>query len=400
MFRRHLLLAALLTLAVLVPATPGAAADTDYEQVVDLTFPFAAGTEIHWPDTYHASRGGGRHHQSTDLMAPYGTPVHAAVGGTVTRAGNNGWGYTVTIRGTDGRSYHYLHFGRDDRPRSEAIADGVVEGSTVDRGQLIGFVGCSGSAVCDPRPFVGDHLHFEIHDDAVIDPYDYHEHERINPWFSLQAAVERGDHPESVTPRGDVRTQEEDPTADWRFADVPPDGVHHDDIITLVEEGWSSGCDERLYCPQDEVTRGHMAQFLAAAMRGSDIEFAEPDTDHFDDDDGTEFEDDVNLLAEHGIAAGTGDRTFSPDREVNRSEMSTFLVATLEAIEGQLQAASEDPEDPSFEDVDPDSPFADSIAQIAAARVTTGCSTNRFCPEDTVVRAQMASFLVRGLLAG
>ena len=391
MSRRPLLLLAALVAAALVPMTPvTATASSDYQQVVDLTFPFTPDVSVHWPDTYDASRGGGRHHQATDLMVAYGTPVHAVVGGTVTRASNHGWGFTVTIRGADDRSYHYLHLGRDDRPRSEAIPDDVTAGTEVARGQLIGFAGCSGSASCGG----GEHLHLEIHDDRVSDPYDYHDHERINPWPSLKAAVDRGDYPGSVT-----TTRQEPDTSDWRFVDVPPDGAHHDDIVALVDEGWASGCADRRYCPLDEVTREGMAQFLAGTMRGVDPDIEEADTDHFDDDDGSPHEADINLIAEHGISVGTGERTFTPDRDMTRAEMSTFLIATFEFLEGPMSAASHDSDDSTFEDVSADNPFADDIATIAQAGVTTGCTQTRFCPADTVLRSQMASFLVRGLLA-
>lgn len=384
------LLFGLLLVAVLVPAAPGVAgASSDHEQVVDLTFPFTEDISVHWPDTYDASRGGGtRTHQATDLMVADGTPVHAVVGGTVTRAGHYRWGWDLTIDGTDGRSYVYLHLGQDGGPRDEAIAPDVVEGSTVERGQLVGYAGCSGNASCTEG---GHHLHLEIHDENVRDPYG---DPQINPYNSLKAAVDRGDYPGTEP---DTASEEPD-TSDWEFTDVPPDGVHHDDILTTVDEGWASACAEREFCPQEKVTRAQMARFLANAMRTSDRDFAEAETDHFDDDDGP-YEDDINLIAEHGVAEGTGDRTFSPDREVNRAEMSKFLISAIELIEGQMRTSSDEADEHPFDDVSPDSPFAEDIATIAHAEVTRGCDTDHFCPTETVVRAQMASFLVRGLLA-
>ena len=47
---------------------------------------------------------------------------------------------------------------------------------------------------------------------------------------------------------------------------------------------------------------------------------------------------------------------------------------------------------------DDDSIFQDDIAKLAAAGITTGCNppaNDRFCPNDTVTRAQMAELLVR-----
>ena len=69
--------------------------------------------------------------------------------------------------------------------------------------------------------------------------------------------------------------------------------------------------------------------------------------------------------------------------------MASLLVRALD-----LEAA----EQPSgFEDVNPASVHAANIEALYAAEITTGCSTEplRYCPDDPVTRAQMASFLYR-----
>lgn len=90
--------------------------------------------------------GGGRGHQGQDLLADCGTPVVAALGGTVrvarfeSRAGN----YAV-IDSASGASQVYMHL---ERPAS------VVAGDAVAAGQRIGAIGRTGHAsAC--------HLHFE-----------------------------------------------------------------------------------------------------------------------------------------------------------------------------------------------------------------------------------------------
>ena len=187
-------------LAMLAGAVVVALAVTDgraeasgaYDQVVDLTFPVAGHTS--YRDDYDHCRGNGceRRHQATDIMAPYGAPVHAAVGGTITWiTGLDGsppsYGYMIRIAGDDGRTYSYVHLGRQDRGPDEAYVAGLTAGTRVERGQHIGFNGCSGNASCD-----APHLHLEIRDTAVTDPYG---DPQINPYFSLQAAEARGDVP-------------------------------------------------------------------------------------------------------------------------------------------------------------------------------------------------------------
>ncbi|WP_425148106.1 peptidoglycan DD-metalloendopeptidase family protein [Deinococcus sp.] len=83
-------------------------------------------------------------HGGVDLAAPYGTPIYAAAGGTVTRSGSGDYGNNVYVD-TGNALIIYGHMSRL----------GVSVGQTVTRGQVLGSVGCSG--IC-----TGPHLHFEV----------------------------------------------------------------------------------------------------------------------------------------------------------------------------------------------------------------------------------------------
>ena len=191
--RRPLTLTAALVAVMVLTLMPAgvAGASSDYEQVVDITFPLAGDNT--YIDDYHQPRGDGtRYHKATDIMAPMGAGVHAAVGGTIAFiTGLDGvppsYGYMISIDGDDGRRYNYIHLGHQDSGPEVAYAPGMDRGVRVSRGQLIGYNGCSGNASCS-----WPHLHFEIVDPAVTDPYGTN---RINPYRSLVAAEERGDLP-------------------------------------------------------------------------------------------------------------------------------------------------------------------------------------------------------------
>jgi hypothetical protein len=115
--------------------------------------------------------------------------------------------------------------------------------------------------------------------------------------------------------------------------------------------------------------------------------------DPFVDDDGSIFEADIEWLADEGITKGCNppaNDMFCPGDAVTRGQMAAFLVRAL-----GLSAQLNDP----FVD-DDGSVFEADIEKLAAAGITKGCNpplNNRFCPNDTVTREQMAAFLVRAL---
>jgi len=87
-----------------------------------------------------------RPHLGLDIVAPIGTPVHAAAKGRVSYVGEQGdFGRMIEIDHGYGRVTRYAHLSR--------IA--VTPGLRVTRGQVIGQVGMSGLAV-------GPHLHYEV----------------------------------------------------------------------------------------------------------------------------------------------------------------------------------------------------------------------------------------------
>jgi subtilisin family serine protease len=174
------------------------------------------------------------------------------------------------------------------------------------------------------------------------------------------------------------------------FADVG-DNVHADAIDCVTWWRIARGTSDVTYDPARPVTRGQMATFLAQAIQRSGGELPEADRDHFDDDDGTTHEANINRLAAAGIVRGTGERTFDPNGEVTRAQMGSFLVATY-----QYRAALPLPGiQERFSDVA--GTHAPNINAIAAAGITGGVQPDRYAPGRAVRRDQMASFIARTL---
>lgn len=125
--------------------------------------------------TFGAGRSGGRHHAGNDLMAPKMTEVYAAADGVVIVIDTHGLaGRYLEIEHESGWLTRYIHLNNDDPGTDNGSADwsltvasGIVVGSAVEAGQLIGYVGDSGNA-----EWTGSHTHFEIaHEGRSIDPY-------------------------------------------------------------------------------------------------------------------------------------------------------------------------------------------------------------------------------------
>ena len=107
----------------------------------------------------------------------------------------------------------------------------------------------------------------------------------------------------------------------------------------------------------------------------------------FDDIAGTKFVDDIVWAFENGITTGCGGGNYCPNEAVTRAQMATFLDRALD-----LDRTSED-----FFTDDENSSHERAINRLAAAGITTGCGGGKYCPNEPVTRAQMATFLDRAL---
>jgi murein DD-endopeptidase MepM/ murein hydrolase activator NlpD len=104
------------------------------------------------------SVAGNRFHGGVDLVAPTGSPVVAARGGTVSFVGWAGaYGYAVYLDHEAGWQTRYAHLSRID----------VRVGDRVRQGAPIAAVGSTGAST-------GPHLHFEIRfDGRALDPFGF-----------------------------------------------------------------------------------------------------------------------------------------------------------------------------------------------------------------------------------
>ena len=103
-------------------------------------------------------------HPGIDLAAPIGTPIYAPADGTVESVSNAGnAGLMIKIFNDQNTETRYMHLS----------AFAVEKGNTVNKGDVIGYVGNTGN-VTSSRGGTGAHLHFEVRKNgSKQDPWNW-----------------------------------------------------------------------------------------------------------------------------------------------------------------------------------------------------------------------------------
>jgi hypothetical protein len=211
---------------------------------------------MHWPlagegqviSGFGADRDHGeRHHKGNDILAPRLTPVVAVADGEVMKVVQDVgtedccW---LSLRHDDGWQTYYVHLNNDRYGTDDGMGYGVrpdlVEGTRVETGEVIGWVGDSGNA-----EETVDHLHFELRTPGG---------EAVDPRPSLQAA------------RSDAEFL--DPQPHWPFADDDELGSEWL-AASLLTEGLFLPCDRTLiaFCPEAAASPD-MATAIALHLTG------------------------------------------------------------------------------------------------------------------------------------
>jgi len=124
--------------------------------------PIAEGFGYSHYDDFGSSRtyGFARKHLGHDMMGSVGTPIIAVESGTVEALGWNRYGgWRIGIRSFDKKRYYYYAHLRKDHP----YQSGLKEGSTVNAGDVIGYLGMTGYSIKENVNNIDTpHLHFGI----------------------------------------------------------------------------------------------------------------------------------------------------------------------------------------------------------------------------------------------
>jgi ELWxxDGT repeat protein len=119
------------------------------------------------------------------------------------------------------------------------------------------------------------------------------------------------------------------PATGTRFDDIPPGYWAGPWIEELAREGVVSGCSANppLYCPDNNLTRAEMAVLLTVARHetpppATGTRFADVPAGYW----AARW---IEQLAADGIASGCGGGNFCPDQPITRGEMAVFLATAF-----------------------------------------------------------------------
>ncbi|MDI6801631.1 MAG: M23 family metallopeptidase [Thermodesulfovibrionales bacterium] len=123
-----------------------------------IGWPIQGNITSHFGQREHPRHGGMDFHSGIDISAPKGTPVKAVADGIVSFSGwSGGSGNLVVIEHGYGYSTLYAHNSTNK----------VNVGQTINRGDIIAFVGATGNAT-------GAHLHYEVwRNEKAVNPIGF-----------------------------------------------------------------------------------------------------------------------------------------------------------------------------------------------------------------------------------
>ena len=170
------------------------------------------------------------------------------------------------------------------------------------------------------------------------------------------------------------------------FADMPAVGNWaHDAIDWAITTGVTVGTSGTTFSPDKVCTRAEVVTFLWREA-GS----PEPTTNSCgftDVKDGSYYEKAVIWAAEKGIAKGTSESTFSPDKACTRAEVVTFLWRANGSPEVNNTC--------KFTDVEPGTYYERAVIWAAQEGITVGTAATIFGVGGACTRAQIVTFLYR-----
>lgn len=178
------------------------------------------------------------------------------------------------------------------------------------------------------------------------------------------------------------------------FVDVPDGKWYTNDVISCYKNLFVIGTTEITFSPDEPITRAAFVTMMASRIKLSPSALDPYDGSSFSDvPTGKWYSRTVEWAYKNGIAAGTGDGLFRPEKPVTREELAVFLYAEYKSMRQSLETSRiKDKGDFSaFSDTDDISPWAvEAMKWAVENKLISGVGEYRLSPKSTATRAQTA----------
>lgn len=194
------------------------------------------------------------------------------------------------------------------------------------------------------------------------------------------------------------------------FSDVTPGEEHFAAAHVMRDRGITIGCTATTYCDNDPLTRWQMATFIIrsiyTALNGDPESFTYDPAQRFSDVPPSHpaFKH-VQKMAQLGITTGCTATQFCPDSLTTNSQMAVFTVRAWAHIRTNCTSAPDcdtkfvAPPTPYFQDVPFGHPHFNWVQMVRKLNViTAGCTSQLFCPDNSILRGRTAVYVLRALL--
>lgn len=175
------------------------------------------------------------------------------------------------------------------------------------------------------------------------------------------------------------------------FTDVTAEKSYFIKVEGLARTGIVTGCSATAFCPEKIAQRDDAAAALARGVLGRDSlhPFAgEPLPDFTDVKDGHPLARHIGALASRSLLTGCGAKRFCPQDSLTRRELARWLSLLRFHPDAPQSAPGTAPVDIPV--ADPDLPM---LRRVVRWGVIKPCGIDRFCPERSVTRLELAEVL-------
>lgn len=174
-----------------------------------------------------------------------------------------------------------------------------------------------------------------------------------------------------------------------KFLDIDPNAWYHEAIDFILENSLMNGYGNGYFGPNDNLSRGMLAQILYNMEDRPAVSGEIPYTDVAE---GKYYVDAIKWAAQNGIVGGYGGGLFGPDDNITREQLATILWRYAQ-VKGYDVSVGESTNILSYEDAFTISEYAIPAIQWACGDGVMQGSDGYLNPKGSAIRAHVAQML-------